>query len=375
MKRISIQPRKNWESIVEGMGFNYHSKYWNEKAYYKFTIGQIENIEHAINELEYICMEAVQHIIDENLFEQLAIPNIARQRIIDSWNNDELSLYGRFDLAYSGQGDVKLIEYNADTPTSLFEASVIQWQWLQDKFPKNDQFNGIHEKLIATWKSRNYKKNIHFAFLSDNPEDVANCLYMADTAYQAGYIVNSLDIEDIGSDGNKFFGENELEIDTLFKLYPWEMIWGDKFGEVINKCSTLFIEPPWKLLLSNKGILALLWKMFPEHKNLLPAYTENNLPSGLQGKFVKKPFFSREGANVSLGNFKNDNFIVEKENQGDYGAPFVFQEYFELPIFEDEISPILGGWVVDGTAIGIGVREDKGITGNMSNFVPHLIGD
>jgi glutathionylspermidine synthase len=36
-------------------------------------------------------------------------------------------LYGRFDLAYRGDGPPKLLEYNADTPTALFEAAVVQW--------------------------------------------------------------------------------------------------------------------------------------------------------------------------------------------------------------------------------------------------------
>ena len=53
--------------------------------------------------------------------------------------------------------------------------------------------------------------------------------------------------------------------------------------------------------LSNKGILPLLWEMFPDHPNLLPAYFEDDPESGKLGdSFARKPLYSREGANVAL---------------------------------------------------------------------------
>ena len=48
--------------------------------------------------------------------------------IAASWKRRDASLYGRFDLRYDGQGPAKLLEYNADTPTSLFETAVFQWE-------------------------------------------------------------------------------------------------------------------------------------------------------------------------------------------------------------------------------------------------------
>lgn len=72
--------------------------------------------------------------------------------IVWSWNEEPPAIYGRFDLAYDGIHPPKLLEYNADTPTALLEASVVQWYWLQDVFPKDDQFNSIHEHLVAKWK-------------------------------------------------------------------------------------------------------------------------------------------------------------------------------------------------------------------------------
>ena len=58
------------------------------------------------------------------------------------------SIYGRFDLRYDGAGPAKLLEYNADTPTTLLEASILQWNWLKDTHEGDDQWNSLHEKLV-----------------------------------------------------------------------------------------------------------------------------------------------------------------------------------------------------------------------------------
>ncbi len=53
----------------------------------------------------------------------------------------------------------------------------------------------------------------------------------------------------------------------------------------------------WKAVLSNKGILPLLWERHPNHPNLLPAFFDDDPaaePSAKPG--CAKPLFSREGA-------------------------------------------------------------------------------
>ena len=69
-----------------------------------------------------------------------------------SLESDPISIYGRFDLRYDGQGPAQLYEYNADTPTGLIESSVAQWYWLQDVHPERDQWNSLHERLIGAWR-------------------------------------------------------------------------------------------------------------------------------------------------------------------------------------------------------------------------------
>lgn len=59
---------------------------------------------------------------------------------------------------------------------------------------------------------------------------------------------------------------------------------------------------------------------------------------------------------------------------GQYGAEgFVYQEFWALPDFDNQ-RPVLGAWVVEDEAAGLGIRETSGlITDDTSSFVPHRI--
>ena len=154
MQRLKRDPRSNWQAEVENLGFGFHSgdiSYWDESACYTFTESEINEIEKATAEVYRLCLAAVEHIITNKRYEQFQIPAGCISLIEKSWNNDEPSIYGRFDFSIN-KGQIKLLEFNADTPTGLFEAGIVQWFWLQDVDKQQDQFNSIHEKLIAYWK-------------------------------------------------------------------------------------------------------------------------------------------------------------------------------------------------------------------------------
>ena len=279
---------------------------------------------------------------------------------------------------FDGRGPAKLLEYNADTPTSIFEAAVFQWTWLEQAIERRitpwraDQFNSIHERLIEAWKKLGKGRPLHLTGTVENAEDAGTLAYLEDTATQAGLATTLIDIEDIGwrDDGN-FVDLDNRAIAFAFKLYPWEWMFHDAFGARLASTPTRWIEPPWKAILSNKGILPLLWEMFPHHPNLLPAYFEDDPAAApLGASFVRKPLYSREGANVALVS----GGVTLAEQQGPYGAEgFVRQAFASLPNFSDQY-PVLGSWLVDHTPCGLSIREDENpITGNTSRFLPHAI--
>ncbi|HEX8325392.1 MAG TPA: glutathionylspermidine synthase family protein [Tepidisphaeraceae bacterium] len=372
MRRHRSTPRPGWQQTVESQGLLFHSidnrTYWDESAYYAFSMAEVDALEEATSALHAMCLRAVQHIIDDDRLEEFAVPPTHRDWVRRSWAQREPSLYGRFDFAYTGTGPPKLLEYNADTPTSLLEASVIQWFWLQDLFPRGDQFNSIHEKLIDAWRELGPTTNgrVHFAAAGGSQEDFMTVTYLRETVHQAGLAGDYLNVDQIGHDPVRgtFVDSQDRPIHTCFKLYPWEWMTREAFAGPLLSAWTRWIEPPWKMLLSNKALLVVLWDLFPDSPYLLPADYDP-----LPGDVVRKPALSREGANVQI----TVGGRVLAETAGPYDGPVVYQAYAPLPRFDGN-SPVIGSWIVNGHACGMGIREDSGpVTGNTSRFIPHVI--
>jgi glutathionylspermidine synthase len=372
MQREKLVARADWPRKVEDLGFNFHTidgeVYWDERACYRFTASEIDTLEEATAELHRRALDAARHVIEKRDFSRFAIPEPFHALIERSWADGEISLYGRMDLSWNGSGAPKLLEYNADTPTALLEASVIQWYWLQDFNPELDQFNSIHEKLIERWKAMRGQlpvdARVYFTGDLESAEDQGTIDYLRDTAVQAGLDPIPIAIGDIGWDGARFVDLDGRTIMALFKLYPWEWMAREEFGAHLARGMLRMIEPAWKMVLANKAILPMLWELFPDHPNLLPAAFD---AGRFKTDFVKKPLYSREGANVAITSGGRT-----LEAPGDYGAEgFIWQAYHELPRFDGNYT-VIGSWIVGDAPAGIGIREDDSpITKNTSRFVPH----
>jgi glutathionylspermidine synthase len=376
MKRNSVTARPNWQAKVEQIGFSYHTldgvTYWDERVYYEFSRRQADTIERSTNEIYRLCLKAVDYVITNKLYDRFCIPSEFISKLEASWKRNEPSVYGRFDLVWDGdeKGKPKMLEFNADTPTSLFEGSAVQWFWLNDFDFKLDQFNSIHQKLVARWRElapRLNGKTLYFSCLHQFPEDLVNVSYIRDCAAQAGITTKFISVHDIGRRKNSFVDLEENEIEFIFKLYPWEWMVNEEFGTLLNRANTLWLEPMWKMMLSNKAILPVLWKLFPGHPNLLECYYDD---PGSMKAYAQKPLLSREGANVTL--VENEDVI--SETSGEYGEEgYVFQQLQKLPDFEGN-RPVIGSWIIGNESAGMGIREANSlVTDNFSRFVPHVI--
>jgi glutathionylspermidine synthase len=385
VKRIKTDERPGWDARAEALGFTWRhldgARYWDERAYYAFTLQEVErDIEAAASELHAMCLELVDEVVkSEQLMTRLAIPEASRDDVAASWARKDPSLYGRFDFAYDGTGPAKLFEYNADTPTSIYETGVFQWLWLEDmiaagRLPADaDQFNSLHEKLEARFRAIFPSGGfVHFASDPDSVEDRQTVKYLEDNAAQAGIEAKFTPIGEIGLDADgRFVDQDDFIIQALFKLYPWEEMFREDYAAKIRDAKTLFLEPPWKAVLSNKGMLPLLWARHAGHPNLLPAFFEGEPGSAeLGNSYVRKPLFSREGANVELVD-KGRRARVLDQGYGEEGH--VRQALHTLSAF-DGAYPVVGAWMVDAEPAGVGLREDRSrVTKNLSRFIPHVI--
>lgn len=389
MKRVAITERPHWQAQAEEFGFNFHTmygeRYWCEDFYYQFGLKEIELIEDATEELHQMALKAVDRVVkSEKLLERFQIPPQSWRFIRESWNRQEPSLYGRFDFAYSqnegAEPSLKMLEYNADTPTSLYESAFFQWLWLEDQIEaKNlpmiaDQFNSIQEKLISRFGDLRAYHNIdrmHFSCCEDSEEDRGTVQYLIDCALEAGLATKFIYIEEIGINSELEYTDVEDEIiATIFKLYPWEFMLGEDFASYLDMGKTRWLEPAWKAILSNKALLPLLWEMFPDHQYLLPAYFSDDKKAQSLTNYVKKPLFSREGANVEI---VTSGEVIESAD-GPYGIEgSIIQEYAPLPVFDGN-HVVVGSWIVGDTACGLNIREDHSkITQDLSRFYPHAI--
>ena len=400
MERRRLEVREGWVDIVTDQGLVYcwteqpdgtERAYWDESACYAFRAAEVDELERTAVELWDLCIAAGDHMLAHDWLARMGVPAEAHDLIRRSWDTEPPAIYARFDLRYDGTGPAKLLEFNADTPTSILESAAIQWFWLEDRFPDADQWNSLHERLVAKWRdiAASWKPDgpLHVCWTEaqDSGEDLMNVGYLAETARQAGLDVVVLPIEELGWDyDQERFVDLECEpVRMLFKLYPWEWIFEDPFGPMALETlwvdpmsggdphhgrGTIWVEPIWKALWANKALLAALWEVAPGHPNLLPAYLDG--PHDLVN-FAVKPLLGREGANVSL--VRDGKLVAQGADQGYGGEGMVHQGLAELPQF-DGGRPVLGVWLVDGQPAGLGVREsDSLITDNLSRFVPHLI--
>ncbi|MCT4373372.1 glutathionylspermidine synthase family protein [Yangia mangrovi] len=404
MEKLTLTERPTWREKAEELGFTFadmHGEpYWDETSAYRFTLKEIEDdLEDPATELHGMCREAAAEIVQsEELMTRLGIPHAHWDLVAESWQRGDPEIYGRFDFAYDGQGPAKLLEYNADTPTSLYESASFQWLWLEDQIEAgvlregDDQFNGIHEALVERFRALFAPgTDLHFAAAAGNPEDYGTVETMAWAAREADLGAHYSDLEKLGiSTDGQFIDSEDRVIGTLFKLYPWEDLLRDDYADHLRTAGCLMLEPAWKAVLSNKGLLPVLWRMFEGHPNLLPAFFEDEVAEALAGResgpeafqrsaqvfaqgHVSKPIFSREGASVRI--FEQGNLLEAAPDAGYEEHPRVVQAYQPLPVFEG-FRPVVGAWMVGESCAGIGMREDRArITQDLSRFKPHFIRD
>ena len=271
MRRIAQVPRPGWQSRVEAVGLTFHTDvalsgtvageerapYWNEAAAYVLTSDEANAIHDATAALHGLCVEAARHVAErDDLLELFSIPVAWRGFVRASLRRGDPSLYGRLDLAYDGAGPPRLLEYNADTPTSLIESAAAQWHWLADTHPGADQFNPLHERLIARMRAIRAGARspgtaapvLHVSSVDDGGEDEQTARYMQDVAIQAGWDARFVALADVGWSGRdrRFVDLQGEPIRAWFKLYPWEWAAQDAFGAHLPGQDMLVLEPAWE---------------------------------------------------------------------------------------------------------------------------------
>ena len=377
---------------LESLGFVWHTDS-DETSYISDTLvviseAEAESYYEAANTLYDMYVEAAEHVIENNLFHEIGIPFNLVEVIKASWENDvHWHLYGRFDLAGGVDGKpIKLLEFNADTPTALFETAILQWAILKkNNLEEASQFNGLYEALVdnfkrlvtleedvSTFEERYDGWNFLFTSVKGNSEEENTVRLLQHIATEAGFQTEFAYIDEIefsAQEGIFYQGKN---YELWFKLIPWEDIALEEsdlamlLTNIIKNQKAIIFNPAYTLLFQSKGLLKVLWDLYPNHPLLLESSFEP-----LEGKRqVRKPVFGREGGSVSI----LDEYAQNIESvEGDYDShKMVYQAYTELPK-DAQGQSYQAGVFYAYEACGLGFRKGGKILNNMSKFVGHII--
>jgi len=378
--------------LLEELGFYWHTDP-DQTPYVASEIVDITPDEadayyEAANELYDMFVEAGEYVIENELFHELGIPFNLIDTIKMSWENDvHWHLYGRFDFAGGIDGKpIKLIEFNADTPTALFETSIIQWAMLKaNGMDETHQFNNVYEALVDNFKrlivmqgdvedfENHYEGwKILFSSVKGNEEEESTVKLLQAIANEAGFITEFAYMEDVEFSGEDGVFYNDENYEYWFKLYPWEDI-GIEEGElaqlitqIMENQKAIFLNPAYTLMFQSKAFMKILWDLYPNHPLLLETSFEP-----LQGiPQVEKKIFGREGANTII---VDENEKIIEERDGEYGEfPSIFQEYVQLPTDSNGESYQAGVfYAYEGC--GLGFRRGSLILDNYSKFVGHRV--
>ena len=348
---------------------------------------EAETLLQAADTLYDMLVQAIPDPIPDEFLQQLAIPANLWAAVRHSWDDERhWHLYGRFDLALTLDGP-KLLEFNADTATSLPETTVVQWASLvaAGQAEEGRQANGLFECLedqFRHWRSLNHDRQatLLLVYLPDSAEDEANCTVLAEAARTAGFAdtytcpIDAMRVSVDGEDRGVWaetVPDQWQKFDFLFKLAPWEILAEEEpdltadLTQLLVTRDVVIANPAYALLFQSKALLAHLWKTFPHHPLLLEASLEP-----LSGHHVRKPIFGREGQNVA--EIQPDG-RTGSEVSGEFAQqPQLYQQWAELPT-DAQGRRYKAGVFWAGEACAIGFRREAGLITNLSEFVPHIL--
>ena len=347
---------------------------------------EAKNYYEAANHLYEMFIEAAQHVIDNEQFAALGIPENLIELVKYSWENDKnWHLYGRFDLSGGLDGKpIKLIEFNADTATCIPETATIQWASLKaNGLDESAQFNTLFESLVSQFqelKKQNptFEPSLLISTMEGNPEDDTNMQLLGEAAEEAGFEVTFEYIENVEfSVEQGIFQQNEdgsfTKYDYWFKLVPWEYIGWDEpelakiLTDIVKSKKALVMNPVYTLLFQSKGILKTLWDLFPNHPLLL----ETDNQQLVNKSCVEKVLFGREGANVKI---LSSVGVTLENTEGEYREQrVIYQEYTEF-LKDDSGKYYQAGVFFAGEGAGLGFRCGGKIINNKAQFCGHLVG-
>ena len=381
IRRMALPRDDAFPQEAEALGFGFHSpegrEYWCRDACYALHAGTAEKLAAAARELEGMIEATAAEVVRRGDYTAFGFSDRLAALVEQSHRAGEPSLYGRFDFRLDPSGQIKMFEFNAETPAALFEAAVVQLAWFErhQGLPAGaEQWNAIDDALVARWPALGLPRLIHFAAERDREDEIAQVAYLMATARAAGHEAAFLPVDDISwHAAGRMVTPEGVPLDACFKLYPWDWLDAEEGGPLLPFGQTRWIEPARRMLHASKAMLAELWRHFPGHPLLLPASLDR---AAIDGPAIGKPALGLEGQGMTIEDEAAAGASTEMPEELP-PSPTIWQQWAPLPAHQagtQSVYPVMGVWSVGGEPCGLGIREGDGLVTTLEDrFVPHIL--
>ncbi|WP_207455373.1 glutathionylspermidine synthase family protein [Azospirillum sp. SYSU D00513] len=385
MRRVTMKPRADWRPGLRKYPFGVRAmsagQGWREDVRYEFSAHQIDLIESVADELHAMLRDTVRAVAEDKLFARLGIRGDAARLLEASWadywaggrlNEHAGGLVGRLNLAYDGRDSIKLLGCNYDTPEGLFAAAIVQRNWREALAADADQFNGLHEGLVERWeelaRGMPSRARIHLSCATPDPVREGELVYLSATAAEAGIATHLLPLQSIGWEGRRFLDDEGAPISWLGKIYPWEALAEETFLHRLRAGGMSVLSPLWCWLLSNHGLLALLWERYPEHPNLCRAASDEDGLGACESVTVR----SFLGLDSPAQRMTEQGRTLSDSGDADWPGGTLWMETPQ-GFCDEGAHAVLQAWIIGDKCLGMSVRESEDPrVGPEAATVPHL---
>ena len=329
----------------------------------------------------------------------------------------------RFDYVFDKDQNLKMVEINADTPCAIIEsyyANQVAADFFKAKNPnegENRNLQAFMQDIVrkvfdarVDFSTMDFKKDIFlFSCFHDYPEDFGTTLFLKNAVKSNYYCETKFEsFYDLSVDNGFVVCKDGSKPKLIYRLHPMELLIeetatdGDNLGilfmEGYKNGKFQMMNPPEAIIMQSKGFQALIYALanidnspFSQNeidtiRRYLPeSFFENDFKS-INGKYIVKPIWGREGNGIKVMEGTDVQFEKQIENPEDIiqreSTSCLYQKFVEQPMFSVETDyakdkagyVTLSCFVLAGKASAVYARFSyEAIAGTEAFWMPLLV--
>lgn len=341
----------------------------------------------------------------------------------------------RFDFVLDIEGNLRMVELNADTPCFLIESYYANKIAANYVGKENPNVNGVEELhiflkrmynavLSAKYGKTQYESMAASGIFPSNEPFAFSCFHDYFEDYGTTQFLMNEFQRAIPTADAQFMSFYDMQIDddgillpdgrhgtALYRLHPMELLideetpdgepLGEMFLDLYETDKFALFNPPESIILQNKSFMSLVYALYvtdqfftkPDRdiieRYLTPSYFESDFSSLDDGLYIQKEIWGREGRHVQVieKNGNQSNLYMEKlvDNYDDIvcrdSRKVMYQDFVQQKRFSHTVDSgvkegflTLSCFMLGDQASAVGCRfSPEAIAGTEAYFVPLLV--